>query len=136
MKKKYLLDRFVSLCYDYLFVIIVLGLSTFIIYIINKYFWNYDHIIIIIILFSILLYLFGYTLLSLILNGSFGKYLNDLYIEPTQGKITFGRVLFREIILKQLLYITILGLFIDLIFFIIKKDTLHDYYLKTKVVKK
>ncbi len=136
MEKKYIMDRFVSLCYDYLFVLIVLGLSTSAIYILNKYLWNLEHVKLIIIFINIILYLFAYTLLSLKLNGSFGKYLNDLYIEPTQGKITFGRVLFREIIMKQLLYITVVGLLIDIIFFIFKKDTMHDYYLKTKVIKK
>ena len=129
MKIKNYVDRIISLCYDYIFVI----LSILIIYLVLNYWLKVDMWLIIV--WSIIFYLILYPLICLLLKGSVGKALNDLYIEPTNGKITYGRILFREVIMKQLLYLTILGLIWEIIFFIVKKETLHDYYLKT-VVKK
>ncbi len=136
MKKKYIIDRFISLCYDYMFVIIVLGTITLGLQFLNEILFHVNNIWLYIVLIDIVLYFIGFTILSLKLKGSLGKSLNDLYIESTKGRITFGRILFREIIFKQLMYLSVIGFIAELVFFIIKKDTLHDYYLKTKVKKK
>ncbi|HEY8364653.1 MAG TPA: hypothetical protein VIK84_03695 [Haloplasmataceae bacterium] len=129
MKRKYLVDRIISLCYDYILVIMMIGFTSFILHYLKV------HLAIIIII-DIFIYFFAYTYICYLLKGSIGKTLNDLYVEPTSGRFTFGRVLFREIIMKQILYLTIIGFICDLVFFILKKDTLHDYYLKTTVKKK
>lgn len=130
MKIKSYVDRMISLCYDYIFVV----LSVFIIYLVLNYWVKVDMWLIIVC--SILYYLIIYPLICLLLKSSVGKALNDLYIEPTNGRITYGRILFREVIMKQLLYLTIIGLIWEIIFLIVKKETLHDYYLKTVVKKK
>ncbi|QVK18012.1 RDD family protein [Mycoplasmatota bacterium] len=136
MKKKYVLDRFISLCYDYIFVIIVLGIITFGLDFLNKQYVHFNHSWYVIIAIDVFVYLFGFSFIYLKLDGSVGKSLNDFYIESTYGTITYGRILFREIIMKQLFYLTVIGFLIEVIFFIVKKDTIHDYYLKTKVIKK
>jgi len=136
MKKNYFFDRLMSLCYDYLFVIIIMGFIAFGLYYLNDQVIKIPYFIIVIIIIEAVFYFIIYPLICLKLKGSLGKSLNDLYIEPTLGHITYGRILFREIFLKQILYITIIGIIVEIFFYLIKKQTLHDYYLKTKVLKK
>lgn len=130
MKKNRIFERFISLCYDYIFVLIVLALVTFSLYFIMGKHWF------IIIMVDILVYFIVIPFVYFKLNGSLGKNLNEMYVKPTLGKMTFGRVLFREILFKQLFYLTGVGLIAEVIFLVIKRETMHDYYLKTKVLKK
>jgi len=128
VKLKFYVDRIISLLYDYIFVILLLGFISLILYL-------FQVPLTIIIICDGLTYFIGYPLICLKLQGSFGKSLNDFIVEPTLGKITYGRVLFREVFMKQLLYLTVIGFLFAVIFFIIKKETLHDFYLKTQVKK-
>ncbi len=136
MKKKYIIDRIMALCYDYIFVLLLVTLISFGLDYLNQKYFHMQHFVYLIIVVNVLVYVIVFPLISLKLNGSIGKSLNDLYVNPTNGKMTYGRVLFREILMTQILYLTIIGFVCDIIFFITKKETLHDYYLKTTVYKK
>lgn len=102
-------------------------------------------------------FLILFTVLPLKLKGTFGKMMTDLEVVPTNGRMTIGRWLFRELIFKYLYpylgvtlfiiflkpkdfnYLLIylgLGLFVEFGFILIKRKTVHDYFLKTKVIKK
>jgi len=136
MNKKYALERLKSLCYDYIFALLILAIITFVLEFVFKTWQILGYSWYIIIILDIMIYFIGFPFIYFKLDGSVGKSLNDLYIESTKGNITFGRILFREIIMKQLLYLTIIGIIVEIIFFILKRETLHDYYLKTVVRKK
>ncbi len=136
MKKNYFFDRLMSLFYDYLFVIITMGVIAFGLYYLDKNVMEIPYFYIVLVIIEVFFYFIIYPLICLKLKGSLGKSLNDLYIEPTLGRITYGRILFREVFLKQLFYLTIIGIIVEIIFYLSKKQTLHDYYLKTKVLKK
>ena len=125
-----------ALCYDYIFVLLLVTLISFGLDYLNRKYFHMLHFVYLIIIVNALVYFVVFPLVSLKLNGSIGKSLNDLYVNPTNGKMTYGRILFREILMKQILYLTIIGFIYDFIFFITKKETLHDYYLKTTVYKK
>lgn len=129
MKIKNFVDRIISVFYDYIFVVLFIGIMSLLLYMLDVKLW-------LIIVCGVLFYFIVYPIICFILKGSVGKALNDLYVEATYGKMTYGRVLFREVIMKQLLYLTIIGLIIEIIFFIVKKELMHDYYLKTIVKKK
>lgn len=110
---------------------------------------------------SLLLFILLYAVLPIRMKGSFGKFLTGLQVIPTNGRMTFGRWLFREIVLKYLypytgvivyfyvanhinhrvfwlsiglgIYIGI-GLLVQLLFILIKRKPLHDVLLRTTVV--
>lgn len=108
----------------------------------------------------ILLWLFLHTILPLKLKGTLGKFLADLQVVPTNGHLTFGRWLFREIILKYLYpyagIVALLSLYprfggkvfiafqvyvgiwivIQILCIIMKGKPLHDYLMRTNVVAK
>ncbi|MDF2699809.1 MAG: hypothetical protein K0Q49_1365 [Haloplasmataceae bacterium] len=139
VRKKYLvLDRLLALIYDLIFI----GLSLLVIILgynylntnIFKFGTTLKNIILIFICF--LVYLIEFTVLPLLIKSTVGKYLTELEIISTQGKITFGRLLFREMILKHILYLSVIGFIADCFYFMVKKQTIHDFLLKTSVIHK
>lgn len=136
MKHSIYLERFISLCYDFLFVAITSYLFWIGLTFINNQWMHIEYFNVITIIVCVIIYILEYTLLPLKLKGTLGHYLNDLNMEAITGRITVGRLLFREVLLKHLLYVTIIGFIVDIVFFIIKKQTMHDYFLQTKIIKK
>ncbi len=136
MKNKNILDRLMSLAYDYIFVSLVLLVITVGLNVLNQKMIELKHIWYYMIGINVFIYFIMMPMIYKKLEGSLGKSLNDLYVVPTKGKITYGRILFREIIMKQLLYLTLIGIIVEIVFYLVKKETLHDYYLKTTVKKK
>lgn len=138
VRKQHIMERLVSNIYDFIITIIISAILIIGFDFINRSYLHLSQIRknMIIIGICLIIYLFLYTILPLRIEGTIGKYIMELSIKPTKGRITFGRILFREVFLKHLLYFTVVGLIYELVFFIIKKQTVHDYYLKTTVEKK
>lgn len=110
---------------------------------------------------SIFLFILFYAVLPIKTKGTFGKVFTDLQVVPTNGKMTFGRWLFRELVCKYFypytgviayfylvkkiawrqlsiilgIYFGI-GLIVQLFFIIIKRKPMHDALLRTTVVAK
>jgi len=105
---------------------------------------------------SIIILILYLAVIPIKLRGTIGKYMADLEVVATKGKFTFGRWLFREAVIKYgFIYIGVavlllfpkikplfffiyigIGFLIQLLFIIVRRKSIHDYLLKTKVITK
>lgn len=158
MKKLTIFNRLSALLYDIILqfllaIVVLLGFNY-----LNKRFFHFDDIIrnVIMIIAYFVLFILLFTVLPKKLKGTLGKYFAELEVITNHGKITFGRWLFREFVFKYFypylgialtlsfsfikpIYLAIylaVGLGIEIIFIIMKRKTIHDYFLKTAVVKR
>jgi hypothetical protein len=157
MKGITFLNRLLAVVYDIIIQVLILIIVLFGIEYLNNSFFKLNETqknwVILGVGFIVLMLFFG--IIPLKLKGTIGKYLVELEVVSTKGKFTFGRWIFRELILKygylylgliiliqiealELIHYTfylIFGLIIELFFIIVKRKTIHDYYLKTFVKK-
>lgn len=159
---KVLLNRVLAFLYDVIIHLILLLILTISVKFLGEHFglraWQKQLILWVT---SIFLFILFYAILPIKLKGTFGKVFTDLQVVPTNGTMTFGRWLFRELIFKYLypyvgfimyfylinkfawrkllIYLGIylgIGLIVQLFFIIIKRKPMHDVLLRTKVILK
>lgn len=135
--------RFIAFGLDLLFMFVLFILCLVVIQSLQKIVGLFDvqdgflYIIKLTLNFMVLLsiYIFTFALIPSFNGKTVGKMILQLRVVPTAGKLTFGRMLFREILLKHIFYGLGLGIIIDLILVgLFKKVPVHDELLQTKVV--
>jgi hypothetical protein len=95
-----------------------------------------------------------FAILPLKLNGTIGKYLTETQVLTSNGRFTIGRWFIRELVLKYgyfyigigltmrckninyLVFYIGFGLLVSLLFIMVKRMTIHNFYMKTYVIKK
>ena len=160
MKKLLLYRRFIALIYDIvlqitLIFIVMLGIKFLEIPYLQLNQFNHTLLMSGI---GFLLYIIFFGILPFKLKGTIGKYFADVMVVATKGKFTIGRWIFRELVFKYLyfyigiaftvyfiemtniflylLFFISFGFLVEILFIIVKKEALHNYYLKTSVVKR
>jgi RDD family len=157
MKGLTVLNRLLAVVYDIIIQIIIVIIVLFGVEYLNTTIFKLDNNERDWIMWGIGLILFFifFGLIPIKLKGTIGKFLVELEVISTKGKFTFGRWIFRELFLKygylylglilliqietieviHFIFYLIFGLIMELFFIIVKRKTIHDYYLKT-IVKK